>query len=173
MKPLNKFTREYFDKYNEKQVKLLPYNVDMTLLADKYISMLAELLKNNNVKFGQIGSVAYKIPALDVEIAVYTDNSNKDMVIETLKSKFGEPTQNEKEFTRFEIFGEKYEFDIHVYSGYEGEISEKLTRYMLDHPELTARYKKVKEQYAFSKREYKFRKHEFLNDVIKIIPENY
>ncbi|MEI6843293.1 MAG: hypothetical protein WCK48_02190 [bacterium] len=173
MKLLNKFSREFFDKYSDKPVKLLPYSSEMQSLADKYIKILSETFKGIDIKIQTIGSVAYKIPTSDVEIALYVKNNNRENVLKILEEEFGKPQQNEKEFVRFEIAGEEFEFDIHIYFGYEGEVSEKLTRFMLNNPRLIDEYKTIKEKFCFSRKEYQLNKNTFLNKVIEAIPDNY
>lgn len=173
MKPLNKFPKEFFNKYSDKPVKLLPFNQDMQDLANKYIAQISKLLSGLDFEINTIGSVAYKISTSDVEIAVYVSNNIRENVLKILENNFGKPTQNEKEFARFEILNEKYEFDVHIYSGYEGEVSKKLTKFMLDNPRLIDEYKTNKEKYSFSRKEYQLNKNFFLNKIIENIPENY
>jgi hypothetical protein len=171
MKPLNKFSKEFFDKYKEKPVRLYEYNFEIQSLADKYVDLLKNIL-GQDVKVGIIGSVAYKIPATDIEIAIYGTNENIDSILKVLEDNFNKPVQSEKEFFRFEIKNEEYELDIHVYLGYESEVSEKLTRFMLNNPNLIDEYKAIKEKYSYSRREYQYQKNIFLNNVIENIPEN-
>lgn len=42
---------------------------------------------------------------------------------------------------------------------------------MLIHPELILKYKKVKERYSYSKKQYMVQKNIFLTEVIKQIPQ--
>ncbi|MFA6533907.1 MAG: hypothetical protein WCT37_01905 [Patescibacteria group bacterium] len=173
MKPLNKFPKKFFDKYKEKPVKLQKYSPGMRVLADKYVSLLNQMLAGQNARVGVIGSVAYEIPTADVEVAVYTTKSNREAVINILESKFGQPLQREKEFARFEIPGEEWELDIHVYSGYEALVSEKLTKFMLANQRLIKEYENLKQQSSFSRREYQYQKDLFLNRITESIPENF
>lgn len=170
MKPLNKFPRHFFDKYTEKPVSLLPYSSRMEVLANKYIGVIKQLLNKYDVEIRTIGSVAYKIPTTDVEIAIYVKGNDWDGVNNSLRREFGIPIQIEKEFSRYSIPGEEYEFDIHVYTGYEGIVSKKLTEFMLNNPKLINDYQRIKSQYSFSKREYQYQKSKFLSEVIKKIP---
>jgi GrpB-like predicted nucleotidyltransferase (UPF0157 family) len=170
MKSLNKFTDEYFNKYNEKPVKLIPYSSRMAGLANKYVDLIREILKEKDVEVKIIGSVAYQIPTADVEVAVYIKNYDWKKVLELLEDKFGKPVYSEKEFALFPIAGEEYEFDIHVYSGYEGLVSKKLTEYMQNNPDLINKYQSIKTKYSFSKKQYQYNKYKFLEDIIKKIP---
>jgi GrpB-like predicted nucleotidyltransferase (UPF0157 family) len=171
MKPLHKFSKEFFDKYKDKPVKLNPYDPKMLILANRYVDLLSEILKKQNVTVSIIGSVAYEIPTTDVEVAVYVNDGNRNVILQTLKDKFGESSQSEKEFARFEIQNEEYEFDIHVYSGYEAEVSKRMTKFMLDNPRLIDEYAAIKNKYCFSRKEYQHQKDIFLNKVIEEIPE--
>jgi hypothetical protein len=173
MKSLNKFPKEFFEKYDNKPVTLLPFEPSMQSLADRYISLTSKLLAGTDVKICKIGSVAYKIPSSDVEIAIYTTTQKQENVTNILQEHFGKPVQRENEFSRFKIRGENYKMGIHIYSGYEREISEKLTKYMLDNSLLIGEYKNIKEKYSFSKKEYQYQKNIFLNDVIGSIPDDY
>jgi hypothetical protein len=145
----------------------------MQVLADKYISLVREILSNERFEIETIGSVAYKIPVLDVEIAVYVRDTDWESILKTLESKFGPPRKSDKEFAVFQIDGEKYNFDIHLYTGYEGEVVKKLTQYMLSNQVLINEYKEVKEKYSFSLKEYKRQKNIFLDTIIKSIPDGY
>jgi len=173
MKPLNKFPKEFFDKYEEKPVKLIPYSDEMKSLADKYLQELRILLNGQEVELGTIGSVAYKIPASDVEIAIYATEKNWAEILDILKNKHGEPFNLDSEFARFKIREEIYKFSIHVYCGYEGEVVKKMTKFMISNPNLIEDYQNMKEKYCFSQKEYQYQKNVFLNKVIESIPDNY
>jgi hypothetical protein len=171
MKSLNKFPKEFFDKYEEKPVRLIPYSDEMKFLAEKYLQELESLLSGQEVELGTIGSVAYKIPASDVEIAVYANDKNWDEILDILKNKFGDPVNLDNEFARFKIRAEIYKFSIHVYRGYEGEVTKKMTDFMVLNPNLIEEYKNLKEKYCFSQKEYQYQKNAFLEKVIEQIPE--
>ena len=173
MKPLNKFSSDFFDKYKDKPVNLKPYSQDMRELADKYLGEIRSLLQGGLYEAALIGSVAYRIPTADVEIAVYADKENWDEILNILEGRYGRPTNREAEFARFEIPGEEYEMDIHVYSGYEGEVSKKLTKFILENPDLIEKYYGLKEKFSFSRKEYQRQKNDFLNNVIQKIPDDY
>lgn len=173
MKSLNKFTKEFFDRYEEKPVKLIPYLDDMKSLADKYLQELETLLSGQEAELEIIGSVAYKIPASDVEIAVYTTEKNWKEILNILKNKYGNPVNLDNEFARFKIRSEIYKFSIHVYCGYEGEVSKKMTKFMILNPGLIEDYKNLKEKYCFSQKEYQYQKNAFLENVTKQIPNNF
>ncbi len=171
MKPLNKFPKEFFDKYEEKPVKLIPYSDEMRVLADKYLQELETLLGGQEAELGLIGSVAYKIPASDVEIAVYATDKNWVEILDILKNKFGNPVNLDNEFARFKIRSEVYKFSIHVYCGYEGEVVKKMTGFMISNPGLIEDYKNLKEKYCYSQKEHQYQKNAFLEKVIEQIPE--
>ena len=171
MKSLNKFTKEFFDRYEEKPVKLNPYSDEMKYLADKYLQELKILLNSQEVELEIIGSVAYQISASDVEIAVYATEKKWVEILDILKNKYGNPVNLDNEFARFKIRGEIYKFSIHVYCGYEGEVSKKMTKFMISNPSLIEDYKNLKEKYCFSQKEYQYQKNAFLEKVIKQIPE--
>jgi hypothetical protein len=171
MKPLHKFSKEFFDKYDNEPVKLLPFELPMQNLADKYIDITSKLLAGSDVKICKIGSVAYKIPASDVEIAVYTTSQEQEAVTDILQKHFGEPVQRESEFSRFKIRNENYKMGVHVYSGYEAEVSKRMTKFMLDNPRLIDEYADIKKKYCFSRKEYQYQKDLFLNKVTEEIPE--
>lgn len=170
MKSLNKFPKEFFDKYEEKAVKLIPYSDEMKILADKYLQELGTLLSGQEAELGLIGSVVYKIPASDVEIAIYTNNYSWAEVLNILKNKYGDPVNLDNEFARFKIRSEVYKFSIHVYRGYEGEVTKKMTDFMISNPGLIEDYKNLKEKYCFSQKEYQYQKNAFLEKVIEQIP---
>lgn len=173
MKPLNKFPKEFFDRYEEKPVELIPYSDEMKSLADKYLQELQTLLNGQEVEFEIIGSVAYEIPASDVEIAVYANDKNWVEILDILKNKYGDPVNLDNEFVRFKIRGEAYKFSIHVYCGYEGKVSKKMTKFMISNPSLIEDYKNLKEKYCFSQKEYQYQKNAFLEKVIEQIPDNF
>jgi len=173
MKSLNKFPKEFFDKYEEKPVKLNPYSDEMKYLADKYLRELQTLLSGQKVELGTIGSVAYKIPASDVEVAIYATKKNWADILDVLKNKFGNPFNLDNEFARFKIRSEVYKFSIHVYCGYEGEVVKKMTKFMISNPSLIEDYRNLKEKYCFSQKEYQYQKNIFLNKLIESMPDNY
>jgi len=173
MKSLNKFPKEFFDRYEEKPVKLIPYSDDMKSLANKYLQELETILSGQEVELETIGSVAYKIPASDVEIAVYATDKNWTEILDILKNKYGNPVNLDNEFARFKIRTEIYKFSIHVYRGHEGEVVKKMTEYMINNPDLIKEYTDLKEKYCFSQKEYQYQKNTFLEKVIKQIPDNF
>lgn len=150
-------------------MELVPYSDEMKSLADKYLQELEILLNGQEVELGIIGSVAYKIPASDVEITVYATEKNWVEILDILKSKYGEPVNLDNEFARFKIRGEVYKFSIHVYCGYEGEVVKKMTEYMTDNPDLIKEYSELKGKYCFSQKEYQYQKNAFLEKVIERI----
>lgn len=173
MRPLNKFPKEFWDRYEEKPMKLIPYSDDMKFLADKYLQELKTLLNDQEVEFEIIGSVAYKIPASDVEVAVCAIENNWTEILDILKNKYGNPFNLDNEFARFKIRGEIYKFSIHVYCGYEGEVSKKMTKFMISSPNLIEDYKNLKEKYCFSQKEYQYQKNAFLEKITEQIPDNF
>ena len=172
MEPLSNYSEEFFNKYKEKPEELFEYGPEIQAVADKYINKIRQLLIGV-ADVEPIGSVAYKMPAADVEVAVYTTEDNFIKAVEILENKFGEPVQKQLDFVRFQIIEGKYEMNVHVYKGREAVVNKSLTKYMLDHPDLIDEYKKIKEKHSYSKREYQLQKYFFINKVIKEIPEDY
>lgn len=95
MKPLKKFNQDYFQKYDDAPVKLIPYPEKLTKLADKYIDLVRQTLQGISVETKIIGSVAYQIPTADVEIAVYTKKESWKKVLILLENRFGKPVYSQ------------------------------------------------------------------------------
>ena len=171
MKPPNK-PAEFFEKYNEKPKKLFEYGAKIQALQDKYLKIIIDLVGEFCDVF-PIGSVVYKIPAGDVEIAVCPKDGQFTKVIEILRKEFGDPETEKPEFVKFQIETEEYEVSINVYQGYEAMFCKNFTKYMLDHKDLIKEYKAIKEKYCFSKREYQKQKYLFYDKIIIDIPEDY
>ena len=173
MKVPNKLPNSFFNKYSDKPVKLMPYNPEMTALANKYIGLVHKTLKELDVQIKIIGSVAYKIPTTDVEIAVYVQKKDWNKVSKLLEKEFNKPAYLKEEFALFPIHGEKYDFDIHVYTGYEGIVSKKLRKYMLNNRDMIKKYSDLKSRFSRSEREYQKNKNKFLIEIKEKIPPKY
>lgn len=169
MELVNKHSEDFFERYKEKPEELFEYGPKVQAVADKYLQKAQNLL-SGIAEVTPIGSVAYKIPSADVEVAVYPSEGNFQKAIEILEKEFGAPVQKQEEFVRFQIEDGKYEVNIHVCYGREAEVSKKLTKFMLEHPDLIKEYKKLKEKYCYSKREYQRQKYHFITEIIKQIP---
>ncbi len=66
-----------------------------------------------------------------------------------------------------------YEVEFIVMRGHEVEADQKLTAYLLEHPQLLKEYEELKRKYAFSKREYQIQKDRFFRRVVAEIPVNW
>lgn len=120
-----------------------------------------------------IGSVAYKIPAGDVEVGVYPNEGKFTQVVEILKKEFGAPETEREDFVKFEIEVGEIEASINIYQGHEALFCRNFTKYMLNHPELIEEYKKIKQEFSCSKREYQKQKYKFYDKILPEIPDDY
>lgn len=171
MKLLNK-SPEFFEKYKEKPKKLFVYGPKIQALSDKYLEKVKKLVGEFG-KVEPIGSVVYKIPAGDVEVAVYPKEGKFAEVVKILEREFGKPETERDDFVKFEIEVGEIEVSINVYQGYEALFCRNFTKYMLDHPKLIEEYQKIKQEFSYSKREYQKQKYKFYDRILPEIPDNY
>lgn len=175
MKLLNKFSKEYFLKYRETPVKLKDYNPRQKQIADYYVDKLEKILNGVKVKIVIRGSTLFKIYGKgEVEIGVYTDEENWNVVLDKLRAEFNSPEVVEINYARFnsQYSEEEKEVEIIVLKNYEAEVDIKLHEYLLTKPKLLQEYVKIKKKSCHSKREYQIQKDNFLNRVIAQIPED-
>jgi len=173
MKGLDKYPEEYFLKYKEKPVNIKPYNSSQTSVAMRYIKLLRHILKSTNATFMVRGSTLFKIQGKgDVEVGIYTRESEWETVLKKLEKRFSKPENLEENYARFNDVQDGTEVEIIVLKGHEASVDIKLHKYLLKHKNLLAEYENIKKEYSFSKREYQRQKSRFLSKVILAIPED-
>jgi len=173
MKSAVSFPPEYFLRYKQKPVKIKTFTKRQERVGQLSLKKINKLLKEFDVKVIVRGSTAFKVSGKgDVEIGVYPRAGDWKKIITTLTHFFGRPESKEKNYVRFNFLSKKTEVEIIVLKGREGYVDLKLHEYLLSHPTLLKEYESVKIKYAYSKREYNFRKNEFLRMVEKMIPED-
>lgn len=172
MKSLNKFPPEYFLKYRETPVKLKPYNSIQQEIGDYYIDKFKDLLQEFDVYIALKGSSLYKILGKgEVEVGIYPKEADWDSIIDILQNNLGEPKNVEMDYVRFNQVYKDKEVEIIILKGPEAVVDRKLQEYLCSHKDLLDEYTRVKQQNAFSKREYQIQKNKFLSKVIEMIPE--
>ena len=83
-----------------------------------------------------------------------------------LESRYGQAGNVEENYVRFNSMLAGYDVEIIVLMGYRAEVDQKLTGYLLQHPELLKEYEQLKSRYAFSRREYQIQKDRFFRRVV-------
>ncbi len=162
----------YFNKFSIKQVEIKPFDPESLNIANEYITLLQNLLRNFQVTIIHRGSTAMGISGKgDIEIGIYPDAQNWDSVIEVLKQHFGEPGNIEPDYVRFNDEKNGFEIEIILQKGENARIDRALTDYLKKHPDLLKEYEQLKLQYSYSKREYQIQKDKFLRRVIDSIPD--
>jgi len=172
MRGLTKFDTAYFEKYKTKPVKIKPFSSKQTLIAKKIISQLKEQLPEFKITYLIRGSTAFKISGKgEVEVGVYPQPMDWNMVIEKLVKIYGPLEQSEDNYGRVNTTIDKVEVEIILLKDHEANVDIKLHRYMMSNPEILKDYEKLKKDNCYSKRQYMIAKNEFLADVIEKIPD--
>jgi len=168
----NKFNDDYFLRYSEKPVKLKPYNPKQTEIANKYLIEIKRILGNRDAKLIIRGSTAFKIQGKgDIEVGVYPHNTDWEQTVSLLTDVYGQPMNIEEDYVRFNQIYDGFDVEIILLKSHEAEVDLALTEYLLRNPAILKQYEKVKQKYAFSKREYQIQKNIFLSNIISQIPD--
>lgn len=173
MKPLTKFSDEYFDKYSDTPVKVKPFDPKKKELGLRLLAELKCLLASFPATEEYLtGSTALEIAGKgDLEFGIFPSEKDWDGVRAVLTDRFGPEANIEEEFIRVIWKYEKEEIDVSMLRGHEGAVILATTQYLLEHPELRQEYEQIKYQYAYSKKEYQREKNRFFQKVAEIIPE--
>ena len=76
---ISQLKKEYFDKLNERPVKINPFDPKSVTVAKKYVEKLNKLLEEFNLKAVHRGSTYFKISGKgDIEIGIYPNKNNWD-----------------------------------------------------------------------------------------------
>ena len=162
-----KLPKNYFDKYSDKPVKIIPFNPRAKIVADKYINKLRLTLNKFNVEILLKGSTAYGIAGKgEIEIGVYPSEKEWEKVIATLKIHFGRIDNLEENYARFNDKFDDFEIEVILLKGYDAAVDKKLTEYLINSPEVLKEYEKLKRRYSYSKREYMIQKNSFLEKIV-------
>jgi len=165
---------EYFLKYKDRPVKLIPFDPKTKKIGLKMVDNIKEMLGEFPCEVLLRGSTLYEISGKgDIEIGIYVDKKEWENVFEILKEKFGEPGVVEEEYVRFNLDSSGQEFEIMMFTGRGGLVDKKLTEYLKERPELLREYEEVKKKYTYSKIDYNREKNRFLRRVEAEIPEEY
>lgn len=167
MRGFTKLPKSYFDKYSDKPVKITPFNPRAKIVAHKYIKKIESLLENFKVETLLRGSTAFGIAGKgEIEIGVYPKQEEWGEVIKTLKNHFGKVDNLEENYARFNDNFDGFETEVILLKGHDAIIDKKLTEYLINSPEVLKEYEKLKQKYAFSKREYMIQKNNFLEGIV-------
>jgi hypothetical protein len=171
MKDLPLLPDGYFDKFSTKPVKVKPFNPKSKIIAEKYIDLLKELLKEHNFKILHRGSTAYEISGKgDIEIGIYPSERDWNDVIVTLETKFGAAGNIEDDYVRFNTSSSGFDIEIILFRGMGAQIDVAKNQYLLEHKDILKKYEGLKKKYSYSKREYQHQKYKFLRKVVESIP---
>ncbi len=97
------------------------------------------------------------------------ESQNCIIQLKTITKRYHEPENLERNYARFNDICEQMEVEIIVLKGHEAKVDLKLHEFLLKHPEVLKEYVRLKQKYAFSKREYQKQKNTFLAKVIERI----
>jgi len=168
MRSFTKLPKNYFDKFSDKPVKIIPFDPKSRVVAEKYIKKIELLLKNFKVEISHRGSTAFGIAGKgEIEIGVYPLEKEWNVVIETLTTYFGKVDNLEKNYARFNDCFEGFEIEVVLFKGYDATIDKRLTEYLKNSPEVLREYEKLKYKYAYSKKEYMIQKNKFLEAIVE------
>lgn len=172
MKGLPKFKEEYFTRFAEKPVKIIPFNPKTKEKALKYKKDLYELLKEWQVEIEIHGSTELEIAGKgEIEIAVYPKKGDWFDILIFLINHFKMIGNLRKDYARFNTIFENEEIEIIVTKGKSAEVNRKLQQYLKENKSILKEYENLKYKHAHSKREYYIQKDKFFRKVIEQIPE--
>lgn len=171
MKGLDKLPDSYFDRFANKKVNIKPFDPETRKKADKYIVNLRNLFEDDTEVILR-GSTLFEIAGKgEIEYGIYPDNNKWQKVLDVLTTRYGEPQNTDENYARFNDMAEEIEIEIIVMKGMGAEIDKKLTKYLLDHPELLKEYEQIKYDNCESKKDYMIAKDKFFRRVVEMIPE--
>lgn len=131
MRGFKKLPKSYFDKYSGKPVKIIEFNPQSTIVANKYIEELRILLKEFNVDIVHRGSTAFGIAGKgEIEVGIYPEKKDWDSIINKLKLHFGEIGNLEENYARFNHIFNNFEIEIILMKGHNVILDKKLTEYL-------------------------------------------
>jgi GrpB-like predicted nucleotidyltransferase (UPF0157 family) len=167
MKGLPDRPKEYFDKFSTNPVPIKPFDPRSREIAENCLEQLKTLLAGLKVELLHRGSTRFGIAGKgDVELGVYPSNEDWSRVLMRLESRYGQAGNVEENYVRFNSMLAGCDVEIIVLMGYRAEVDQKLTGYLLQHPELLKEYERLKSRCAFSRREYQIQKDRFFRRII-------
>ena len=102
MRGLPKFPQEYFSKFKDKKVVLVPFDPKAKSLAQQYIKILRSLLTDFDLEILHRGSTAMGIAGKgEIEIGVYPREEDWEKVIKILAGRYGKIENLETDYARF------------------------------------------------------------------------
>ena len=168
MRGFTKLPDNYFDKFKDKPVKIVPFNSKSRIIANKYISKIKDVLSDVDVEILHRGSTAFGIAGKgDIEIGIYPSSNDWDKVINKLKKHFGKVNNLEDNYARFNDIFVGFEIEVILMKGFDAKVDKKLTKYLINSPKILEEYEKLKYKYSSSKKEYMIQKNKFLESIVK------
>ena len=159
--------QSYFEKFSEKPVEIKPFSQSNYVLGIRFVEYLNKMLEDIDVTCTLKGSTLYKIAGKDdIEVAIYLEDSNWFSTIIYLINRFGSIGNLEDSYARFNYSFEPREIEIILMRGEDAEIDQKISNYLLNHPEELGRYEEIKRKYSYSKREYQKQKSVFFDEIV-------
>ena len=172
MKGLPEFNKEYFTRFSEKPVKIIPFNTKTKEKAHKYKRFLEDLLYKWNVNIKVHGSTELEIAGKgEIEIAIYPSSKDWFDILVFLINHYKMVGNLRKDYARFNDSFENEEIEVIVTKGKSAKVNRKLQNYLKSNAELLSDYEKLKYNFAYSKREYYIQKDKFFRKIIEQIPE--
>ena len=167
------FPDEYFEAKGDKPVKIKPYNKRYQKIAEDYLKKINKILKPVGFKAVHKGATALGISGKgDIEFGVYPTEKQWDNVLVVLINYFKGIVGLNQGFAQFisKYKGEEVEV-ICIREGFYAEIDKKLFAYLKKNKNIVKRYEKIKNDSAYSSKEYAKAKDKFFIKIIKQIPD--
>lgn len=172
MKPLTRYTEEYFLGFKHLPVEIKPFDPKTKQVAQIYETKLDKLLEPLELESRLIGSTLFEIAGKgEIEFAIYAGEDDWVKAIKLLKECYGEAGRYEAEYVRFNDNFKGIEVEITLMKGHTARVSQQLHQYLLSNPKSLEEYLEVKNKHAHSKQEYVRHKHKFFKKIILELPE--
>jgi GrpB-like predicted nucleotidyltransferase (UPF0157 family) len=173
MKLPPEFPDSYFEKKGSRPVKIKPYNPRYKEVAKEYLKKLDRVLKPAGVKAIHKGATALGISGKgDIEFGVYPRKDQFDKTLVALINHFKGIKGLNNGFAQFVVKYKGFEMEVVVINeGDYATLDKKLDAFLKKNPKLVKEYEKVKNESAYSAKEYARAKDKFLRKVIEMITE--
>ncbi len=166
MKGVVKLDDDYFLKYKDKPVKIMPFDPESKALGLDLVREIEVVLEGIDCEISLRGSTLFEISGKgDIEVGIYTENLYWEEVLKKLKNRFGEPDVIEEQFVKISFKVKERDFEIMMFRGRSAIVDKRLSEYLVASPDLLKEYEEVKKKYSFSRRDYNRGKNRFLRRV--------
>lgn len=174
MKQLPAFPDDYWQKFSEEPVTILPFDPRSPSVAKKYLLKLNSILNNfPTITLYHRGSTSLGIAGkTEIEVGVLPGEDNWYQVIVYLSQQYKGLGNLDDEYCRFNDHFEGFQIEIILLRGYSAKLDLALHEYMSNNQQVLKEYEQLKHNSCHSKRVYYQNKDQFFRKVIERIPDN-